>query len=41
MIDLQWLSLNPHSDFPPLETALTEPDGLLAAGGGSAQQQGT
>ena len=33
MIDLQWLSLNPHSDFPPLETALTEPDGLLAAGG--------
>lgn len=33
MIDLQWLSLNPHSDFPPVETALTEPDGLLAAGG--------
>lgn len=33
MINLQWLSLNPHADFPPVETALIEPNGLLAAGG--------
>jgi len=33
MINLQWLSLNPQADFPPVENALREPDGLLAAGG--------
>jgi len=33
MINLQWLSPDPSTDFPPVETALTEPDGLLAAGG--------
>ena len=33
MIQLQWLSPDPASPFPPVEQALTEPDGLLAAGG--------
>ncbi len=33
MISLQWLDPNPSADFPALQTALTEPDGLLAAGG--------
>lgn len=33
MLRLSWLSPNPDSPFPPLETALKEPDGLLAAGG--------
>lgn len=33
MISLYWLPDNPESSFPPLEQALIEPDGLLAAGG--------
>ena len=33
MISLHWLSNDPDSPFPPLEQALTEPEGLLAAGG--------
>ena len=33
MISLHWLSDDPQSPFPPLEQALTEPEGLLAAGG--------
>lgn len=33
MISLQWLEDNPSADFPSVNTALTEPDGLLAAGG--------
>ena len=30
---LPWLSSDPSSPFPPVQTALREPDGLLAAGG--------
>lgn len=30
---LPWLSSDPFSPFPPVQTALREPDGLLAAGG--------
>lgn len=30
---LPWLSPNPSAPFPPVETALREPAGLLAAGG--------
>ena len=30
---LPWLSSDPSSPFPPVRTALREPDGLLAAGG--------
>lgn len=30
---LPWLSSDPDAPFPPVETALREPDGLLAAGG--------
>lgn len=30
---LPWLSADPDAPFPPVETALREPDGLLAAGG--------
>lgn len=37
MISLQWLEPDSNSLFPPLETALTEPDGLLAAGGDLSQ----
>jgi len=33
MINLYWLPDDPESSFPPLEQALIEPDGLLAAGG--------
>ena len=33
MISLHWLKKNPDAAFPPLDQALTEPDGLLAAGG--------
>jgi len=33
MIQLHWLEADPQAPFPPLEQALTEPDGLLAAGG--------
>lgn len=33
MISLYWLDILRKDDFPPLETALREPDGLLAAGG--------
>lgn len=33
MIRLQWLDPDPRAPFPALETALHEPDGLLAAGG--------
>jgi len=33
MIRLQWLDPDPRAPFPALETALQEPDGLLAAGG--------
>lgn len=30
---LPWLSSDPNAPFPPVETALLDPDGLLAAGG--------
>ena len=30
---LPWLSSDPSSPFPPVQTALRDPDGLLAAGG--------
>lgn len=30
---LPWLSADPSSPFPPVQTALRDPDGLLAAGG--------
>jgi leucyl/phenylalanyl-tRNA---protein transferase len=30
---LPWLSSDPQAPFPPAETALRDPDGLLAAGG--------
>lgn len=47
MISLQWLDINSPTEFPPIENAMTEPDGLLAAGGDlsserliSAYQQG-
>ena len=33
MIQLSWLDADPQSEFPPLDQALHEPDGLLAAGG--------
>jgi len=33
MISLHWLEPEPDAEFPPLEMSLTEPDGLLAAGG--------
>jgi leucyl/phenylalanyl-tRNA--protein transferase len=33
MIRLKWLTEDPSSAFPSLEYALTEPNGLLAAGG--------
>jgi leucyl/phenylalanyl-tRNA--protein transferase len=33
MIRLKWLTEDPSSPFPSLEYALTEPNGLLAAGG--------
>jgi len=33
MIQLEWLDGTPANFFPNIETALTEPDGLLAAGG--------
>ncbi len=33
MIQLHWLEADPQTPFPPLEDALQEPDGLLAAGG--------
>lgn len=32
-LQLPWLSPDPASPFPPAETALRDPDGLLAAGG--------
>ena len=34
---IPWLT--PHSPFPPLDTALTEPNGLLAAGGDLSPQR--
>ena len=33
MSRLPWLSDDPQAPFPPVDTALREPDGLLAAGG--------
>lgn len=33
MISLPWLDPNPLAEFPPLDMALQEPNGLLAAGG--------
>ena len=33
MIQLHWLDADPNAPFPPLEQALRDPDGLLAAGG--------
>jgi leucyl/phenylalanyl-tRNA---protein transferase len=33
MINLYWMPDDPASPFPPLDCALVEPDGLLAAGG--------
>jgi len=33
MISLQWLDGKTSLEFPPVESALKEPDGLLAAGG--------
>lgn len=39
MINLQWLSPDPYADFPPVESALTDPDGLLAAGGDLSTQR--
>lgn len=32
-MQLTWLAADPRSPFPPLDRALAEPDGLLAAGG--------
>lgn len=32
-MQLPWLDPDPHSPFPPEDSALREPDGLLAAGG--------
>lgn len=32
-IPIPWLSNDPHAPFPPVQLALSEPDGLLAAGG--------
>ena len=32
-MSLPWLAEDPHSPFPPVESAQREPDGLLAAGG--------
>ncbi len=32
-IDLPWLSPDPDAPFPPVASAMREPDGLLAAGG--------
>ncbi len=47
MISLQWLNLDTPGVFPPVEQAMKDPDGLLAAGGEltaewllSAYQQG-
>lgn len=39
MISLQWLSIEEPGLFPPLEMALTDPDGLLAAGGDLSPQR--
>jgi leucyl/phenylalanyl-tRNA--protein transferase len=33
MLKIHWLDAHPESPFPPLSDALTEPNGLLAAGG--------
>ena len=33
MISLHWLDNNASIEFPPVELAMQEPDGLLAAGG--------
>lgn len=33
MIQLHWLQADPNAPFPPLDAALKDPDGLLAAGG--------
>lgn len=33
MISLQWLAPESNAEFPPVETSLSEPEGLLAAGG--------
>ena len=33
MKQLSWLSTDPNAEFPPLEHAMLEPNGLLAAGG--------
>lgn len=30
---ISWLNSDPHAPFPPVESALRRPDGLLAAGG--------
>ena len=39
MIKLHWLAPEPDTPFPPLEDALKEPDGLLAAGGDLSPQR--
>ncbi len=40
MTQLVWLDPNdPHADFPPVERALRDPDGLLAAGGDLSPQR--
>lgn len=36
---LPWLSSDPDAPFPPVETALRDPDGLLAAGGDLSPQR--
>ena len=33
MLNVHWLDTDPNSPFPPLEQALTDPNGLLAVGG--------
>lgn len=33
MLQIHWLEADPDSPFPPLEQALTDPNGLLAVGG--------
>lgn len=36
---LYWLGNDSNTDFPPLDAALSEPDGLLAAGGDLSEQR--
>jgi len=39
MISLQWLEAESSTGFPAIDTALNEPDGLLAAGGDLSTQR--